>query len=74
MSITQTNCTCGILVEIRTGKDVICTMRSDRKQAVYPDDENKHYTIYRCRSCLQPLHTTVIIFDYSDMLTKGATT
>lgn len=64
MSIIQTQCICGTKVEIRTGPDVICTMRSDKLQAVYPDDEKKHYCIYRCRGCLQPMHQTVKEYAY----------
>ncbi len=70
MAILQTQCTCGIKVEIRSGQDVICSMRSDRLQAVYPDDETKHYCIYRCKKCLQPLHTTVKEYEYIPYVEK----
>jgi hypothetical protein len=64
MSITQTQCTCGTKVEIRTGPDMICSMRSDKLQAVYPDDEKKHYCIYRCKTCLKPMHETIKDYAY----------
>lgn len=64
MSVTQTQCTCGKEVEIRSGVDVIFTMRGDRLQAVYPEEVGKHYSIFRCKSCLEPLHQTVEQYHY----------
>jgi hypothetical protein len=62
--IIQSKCSCGTPVEIRTEEDAISKMRRDGKQAVYPDDKNKNYSIFRCKNCLEPLHVTVPEYEY----------
>lgn len=64
MPIIQTACTCGKLVEIRTGSDSKFSNRNDGKQAVYPGEEG--YTIFRCQDCRQPLNETVDEYAYEE--------
>ena len=72
MAIQQSKCSCGEAVEIRTGTDKIATMRTDGKQAVYPDDTNKAYSIFRCKTCLQPLDQTCPGYEYGESPSQGA--
>lgn len=69
MAIIQTQCTCGTLVEIRTSGDAETIYRKDGKQAVYPGESG--YSIFRCRTCLEPLSQTVPEFAY-DLPQVGA--
>lgn len=62
MAITHTKCTCGTPVEIRSNGDANPNYRKDGKQAVYPGESG--YSIFRCRTCLEPLHQTVPAFAY----------
>ena len=66
MAIQQSKCSCGRAVEIRTGTDVIATMRMDGKQAVYPEDTDKWYSIFTCRSCRRPLSKTCAEYQYEE--------
>ena len=67
--ITQAQCTCGTKIEIRRGTDVTFTMRADKMQAMYSEDIG-HYSIYRCKSCLKPLHQTVREYEYIPYVEK----
>jgi len=67
MSIQKTQCRCGELITIRTGRDCKTT-RKDRKQVVYTGEEKKHptreYDIFRCRGCGEPIHETCAAAGY----------
>jgi hypothetical protein len=64
MSIIKTACSCGQSVEVRTGSDSEGrSFRRDGKQAVYPGESG--YSIFRCRSCSEPLDSTCPEYAYS---------
>ena len=69
--IIQAQCTCGTKIEVRRGVDVTFTMRSDKMQAVYPEDIGKLYSIYRCKTCLEPLHKTTKEYEYIPYVEKA---
>ena len=64
MTIVQSKCSCGTPVEVRSGTDAISSMRTDGKQAVYPEDPKKNYSIFRCKNCMQPASETVPGYQY----------
>lgn len=69
MAVIQTKCSCGQLVEIRTGADSNDSFRTDGKQAVYPGETG--YNIFRCRECRQPLHESCPDFCFEHMNAVG---
>lgn len=64
MAIIADKCKCGQPITVRTGADSTSKFRVDGKQAIYPDDLDRNYTIFRCKSCLEPVSETVASFNY----------
>lgn len=61
MAITNTTCSCGKAITVRTIPDAKTVFRRDGKQVVYTDRQlidGAEYDIFRCEGCSEPIHLT----------------